>query len=337
MVLLDESQDSNDITLELFNKFNAKKIMVGDVYQKIYGFRGSINGMEKFKADKVLHLTYTFRFDSEDEVKLVNDYLKYCKGEKDKYLIKPFGKKDDKKIDNEETLCYLCRTNARVLEILEKKDLKTVRHPDNFFKNIFLLLSRKYKIGFGEVNESNLYTYLEDVIKVAEIIGDRDVIASANLIIKVIRKGESPYEYFNDLKEKAVSLYYSNIMKFIGTAHSCKGLEFDKVIVADDFPTIEDLIVNLYKKGKLVGYIEGNKFIVKKEGLFDVFRNGSNSVREELNLLYVAFTRFKKEVEIPNIYKLKDEYVVELPMEEECIGSFIDEREIDDSLEYLHI
>jgi ATP-dependent exoDNAse (exonuclease V) beta subunit len=126
-------------------------------------------------------------------------------------------------------------------------------------------------------------------------------------------------------------------MKFIGTAHSCKGLEFDKVIVADDFPTIEDLIVNLYKKGKLVGYIEGNKFIVKKEGLFDVFRNGSNSVREELNLLYVAFTRFKKEVEIPNIYKLKDEYVVELPMEEECIGSFIDEREIDDSLEYLHI
>ena len=311
IVFLDEANDTNDVTLSIFNRFNEKKIMVGDKYQKIYGFRGSINGMEKFKADKVLHLTYTFRFDDEEKVRLVNDYLQYCQGERKEYLIKPFGRKDD---DNRiETECYLCRTNAKVLEMLEVEDLKTVRHPDNFFKNIYLLLKRKYKIGFKEdVRFLSGNDYYEKVKEVAEVIGDMDVYSSANLILRVIRMGFNPYQYFDELKDKAISLYFSNLKRFVGTAHSCKGLEFDRVVVCDDFPTIEELIEDLYKSGRLHGVPETPVLKLSKSMLTNIFKQGSNKVKEELNLLYVVLTRFKKEIELPEIYYLKDEYAVEL-------------------------
>ena len=54
VVLLDEVQDSNMVTLSVFNQFNAKRVMVGDSHQKIYGFRGAIDAMEKFESDATL-------------------------------------------------------------------------------------------------------------------------------------------------------------------------------------------------------------------------------------------------------------------------------------------
>jgi superfamily I DNA/RNA helicase len=51
VVLLDEAQDSNMVTLSVFNQFNAKRVMVGDSHQKIYGFRGAIDAMEKFETE----------------------------------------------------------------------------------------------------------------------------------------------------------------------------------------------------------------------------------------------------------------------------------------------
>ena len=52
VVLLDEGQDVNPVILSIFEQFQARKIMVGDKHQKIYGFRGAINAIEEFKADE---------------------------------------------------------------------------------------------------------------------------------------------------------------------------------------------------------------------------------------------------------------------------------------------
>lgn len=61
VVLLDEAQDSNPVTLKVFLDFQGKKILVGDPYQSIYSFRGSINAMQTLDCKYKLKLSYCFR------------------------------------------------------------------------------------------------------------------------------------------------------------------------------------------------------------------------------------------------------------------------------------
>ena len=59
--LLDEAQDSNPVTIKIFNALKRQKILVGDKYQQIYQFRESLNAMEMIKAKYEFFLTHTFR------------------------------------------------------------------------------------------------------------------------------------------------------------------------------------------------------------------------------------------------------------------------------------
>jgi hypothetical protein len=62
-VLLDEAQDLSPVMASLFHfQDHAQRIMVGDSAQAIYGFRGAIDAMAKFKADQKLTLSQSFRF-----------------------------------------------------------------------------------------------------------------------------------------------------------------------------------------------------------------------------------------------------------------------------------
>ncbi len=61
--MLDEAQDTNEVTLGIFNCLNSKiKIYVGDRHQQIYSFRGSKNALDKISCDKQLYLSQSFRF-----------------------------------------------------------------------------------------------------------------------------------------------------------------------------------------------------------------------------------------------------------------------------------
>jgi superfamily I DNA/RNA helicase len=61
-VLLDEAQDTNPVTISIFDLINAdKKVIVGDTHQQIYAFRGAVDALEKFNGDKY-YLTNSFRF-----------------------------------------------------------------------------------------------------------------------------------------------------------------------------------------------------------------------------------------------------------------------------------
>jgi len=62
-VLLDEAQDLSPVMASLFHyQEHAQRIMVGDSAQAIYGFRGAIDAMRKFVADRQLTLSQSFRF-----------------------------------------------------------------------------------------------------------------------------------------------------------------------------------------------------------------------------------------------------------------------------------
>lgn len=131
MGLLDESQDTNRVTLEIFNLINFKKrIYVGDKNQRIYSFRGSqdifhlTNGIE-------LHLTESFRCHKKI-VKKANLVLSKFKGTENllRTNIKEKGKI--------KTKAFISRTNSELIKKIndmmeDDKSFKTIRSPHILF------------------------------------------------------------------------------------------------------------------------------------------------------------------------------------------------------------
>lgn len=65
VVLLDEAQDTNGVTLAIMDnaaKAGAQIVLVGDRYQEIYGWRGAISAMDTAESDITCHLTGSWRF-----------------------------------------------------------------------------------------------------------------------------------------------------------------------------------------------------------------------------------------------------------------------------------
>ncbi|MGH3737124.1 MAG: UvrD-helicase domain-containing protein [Micromonosporaceae bacterium] len=62
-VLLDEAQDANPVVADIIeSQHGAKRVLVGDRCQAIYGWRGAIDAMGRFAAEAHLHLSQSFRF-----------------------------------------------------------------------------------------------------------------------------------------------------------------------------------------------------------------------------------------------------------------------------------
>ena len=61
-ILLDEAQDTNPVVLEVLRKQPAQIVYVGDKYQQIYEWRGAVNAMENIATDSSVYLTTSFRF-----------------------------------------------------------------------------------------------------------------------------------------------------------------------------------------------------------------------------------------------------------------------------------
>ncbi len=166
-VMLDEAQDSNDVTLDIFNRLNSKhKVLVGDKHQQVYSFRESINAMAKIDG-KELALTKTFRF-PKNIANFSNILLERFKGEKLK--IQSDKKEVDFNIvydDSNKNVGYISRRNATLIakmqELSSKKEhYKTVRHPKEIFVTIkdigYFLDEKKEEIS----DQNNFLKQLKD-------------------------------------------------------------------------------------------------------------------------------------------------------------------------------
>ncbi|KAF2957005.1 UvrD-helicase domain-containing protein [Marinitoga sp. 38H-ov] len=294
-ILLDEAQDTNDVVLDIFNKLNGKKIIVGDPHQQIYSFRGSINAMYKIRNEmeaKVLYLTETFRFP------------KYI-AEKANYILRNF-KGEEKEIissksenDNEfNTICYITRTNSTLIKLIDEfknYEITLVRAPTEIFK---LPLSIYYYIKYlntgkhkDKIKEKWILNFkdLEELKDYAEDFEDYELISAINIAEEYDNK------LFDLLKIAEEKYNINNGKIYLTTAHTSKGLEWDKVIITHDFPNIIDLI----KKEKYKSIKEFTKSFKKHidkiiNGLNDKFKH--QNIIDEINLFYVALTRAKKKV-----------------------------------------
>ena len=290
IIMLDEAQDTNDVTLDIFENLNANtKICVGDNHQQIYSFRGSKNALDKINFDKILYLSCSFRFNN-TIASYANILLKNFKNEdveigvsKDIYEpIKSHG--------------FISRTNATLiaqiaLRIKDKKPFVTIREPNEIFtlsiEIYYLLNNQKEKIKRNKFLKD--FKNEEEILEYASEVEDYELKAS----LKIIKEYEHEIFLFKDISEKFYKAWANknnmafhnrvNEILFLTTAHTSKGLEWDSVTIADDFSDFADLVLDS-------GYESFKEFQKNINNLTN------QEIIDEFNLFYVAITRAKKTI-----------------------------------------
>ncbi|MBN9299969.1 MAG: ATP-dependent helicase [Filimonas sp.] len=286
-ILFDEGQDASPAMLDIFLKQKAIKVIVGDTHQQIYGWRYAVNSLKK--ADfTTYHLSTSFRF-SQEIANLAMETLLLKEHTNDYTELKIKGNGNTKV---NKTKAILARTNLGLL-------LKAIEY----------ITDKKYikKIYFeGNINS---YTYADDGTSLYDVLnlynGKRGAIRDN--LIKEMRTIEDLEEYIEKTEDaqlgmmlKIVEEYGSEIPALIksikdknvadadkdkaemifSTVHRCKGMEYDSVELVNDFIT----------EAKLKRAIAENR----STGTDDMSR-----LNEEINLLYVAITRTKNSLHIP--------------------------------------
>lgn len=239
----------------------------------IYGWRGAVNAMEKIKAEERV-LSKSFRF-GQDLADFAN------------YIINPSQpvvgfEKVDTKIGQVTAKKYthIFRTNGGLLDeainltaagVTCKADIDT-RKFESMLRSAIALRNNDQKNIKDEL--ITMYNKWEDLVEEAEDSPE------LKRIVLIINSGKQ-WLYLNTIaKMKRVPKEYDVLLI---TGHKSKGLEWDDVIIADDFAT--DMVI----KGD------------QGDGKYD---------QQEVNLFYVACTRAMGTLQIPlevyQAYKFND-------------------------------
>jgi F-box protein 18 (helicase) len=285
-ILFDEAQDASPAMLDVFLKQKATKVIVGDTHQQIYGWRFAVNSLEE--ADfKTYHLSTSFRF-SQDIANLAMEVLKYKKHINQHQPITIAGRGCSKEI---KTKAVIARTNLGLLlkaieYVTEKKQIKHIYFEGNInsytyaddgaslYDVLHLYNDKKHLIRDKLIKAMKDLDELEDYIKKTEDVQLAmmlEIVKEYGNKIPDIIKAIKEKHVDNDEKEKAEVIF--------STVHRCKGMEYDAVQLVNDFISEEKL--EKLKEDKKAEEIKSTK------------------LNEEINLLYVAVTRTKNSIHIP--------------------------------------
>jgi len=285
-ILFDEGQDASPAMLDVFFNQNATKVIVGDTHQQIYGWRFAVNSLEK--ADfKTYHLSTSFRF-SQDIANLAMGVLKFKKHLSKQQTTPIIGKGNNKEI---KTKAILARTNLGLLlkaieYITENKKVKKIYFEGNInsytyadegasLYDVLNLYNKKHHLI-----KDKLIKAMKDLDELEDYIEKTEDIQLAMMVEIVREYGNKIPDIIKEIKEKHVENNDKEKAEMIfSTVHRCKGMEYDTIQLVNDFITEEKL--EKLKEDKKSKEINATK------------------LNEEINLLYVAVTRTKNSIHIP--------------------------------------
>ena len=260
----------------------ASVILVGDSHQQIYSFRGARDTLKKIKTPKTMCLTQSFRFDN-NIARVANMILKTFKKEENKIVGTPVNR-PAKPHWNPERYTIIARTNAGVFDQAAKLShkykiafnggvqgyrLNGIKDVYNLYKDNLEKIHDRYIRSFGSYGRLKAYAKTVEDVELSSIC---KVVETYNTRIPSLVYA---------IKRKAVTLDDADII--LTTAHKSKGLEWNNVLLIDDFP-------NLVENNALVDH--------------------SRLEKDEFNLIYVAMTRtihnlrFQKESSLPAFIRL---------------------------------
>lgn len=257
IIYVDEAQDINPCILKVLEQQNCKMVYVGDQYQSIYAFRGAINAMSCVEGT-TLHLSQSWRY-GEAIANIAERILR-----KHKVDVKgnPSIESNVVHLLREEKYTTIFRTNSALLEYADKlisqgTSISIEIDISNFIRQVrsaVLLYKGKSPTHdmFVRFNKwSDFLEYAEEDIEAKRL---------ARIAVR------SDVDRFIERLEKVKECKNPSVI--LTTAHKSKGLEFDNVIVYNDFKFGEKDLLDMPE--------------------------------QELNLLYVACTRAKKKLQLPD-------------------------------------
>jgi len=245
LIILDEAGDTTEVILEVFKLLNSpKKLMLGDPYQNIYTFTHTIDGFNYLK-DKGIELELS------NSYRVSPDIAEYIQAFSRKYIDEEFNFKGLNTGFENNTECYITRTNARLIQVMQDlcdsgvDSFNSIRSIDDIFELVLTIITisagttikgksyAKYKYLVDEYNSFTRYkgsktTYLAWL---ASQLGHDVQIKSA---VRTIGNTVSSKVNLFDLKSKFVKMNSKKSNIYLGTAFVTKGLEFDTVHIEQD-------------------------------------------------------------------------------------------------------
>jgi hypothetical protein len=272
VIYLDEAQDSNPVSLDIFyRQTHAQLVMVGDPYQSIYEWRGAVNAFDTVPETFLRkELTESFRFTS--EIAELATKLTSIAG--NEVAIKGLASKDTIR-----STAIICRTNASILQHL----LSAVQQREKVFVLADLqdLWSKMYHISAlaGGAKPRYPNKSLVGFNSFDELVAESAHSAELKKLLSlgaILASGRGTHANIVSIKEVIVE-DVEEASYTITTCHKSKGLEWDYVKLDEDMLYVDE---------------------EEDYNLVDLLKAG-----QTLNLLYVAITRAKYAVKLPDLVK----------------------------------
>lgn len=234
-LLFDEAQDANPLTAQIVaDQTHLQRCYVGDSAQSIYSFTGAVDSLRKFDADHTATLTQSFRF-GDAIAEAANVYLDLL-GETVRVRGNPAI---DDVVDwtMTDVTATLSRTNAGALEAIvtaqkNGRSAAFIGDTDDALK--FTRVARSLKAG-KEPSDPKFaaFTTWSQLMEYVEQQPGGGELATYTKLVEERGVDDMESALKNLVHPKRADVIFA-------TAHKSKGLEFDRVKIADDFTVDTD-------------------------------------------------------------------------------------------------
>ena len=269
-ILLDEAQDINPvvsaIVLSQIKSDRSEKkpaiIVVGDNHQQIYSFRGAKDTLKTLAAHQTCYLTQSFRFDN-NIAKAANMVLSVFK--KETRQLRGTANPSKKPPWDPDRHTIIARTNAvlfdRAVQLYKTHDIGFAGGIQGYRLDLLTSVSFLYDKAKSRVQDPFIkgFSSFIDLKSYAAAVEDLEL---SSVCAVVEKYGPVLRSHVERIKQTARPPEKAGIL--LTTAHKAKGLEWDNVLIMDDF-------VSLVKDGRLI--------------------DTAGVDPDEFNLIYVAMTR----------------------------------------------
>jgi hypothetical protein len=229
-VLFDEAQDANPVVAAVVDRqTHAQRILVGDSCQAIYGWRGAVDALGCFPADRRLWLSQSFRFgpaiaaEANRWLALLDAPLRLRGSAKLRSQVGPLARPD----------AVLCRTNAEAIRqvlhgIDQGRRVALVGGGEQVRRLAQAALTLKAGQGTDHPELFAFGTWAEVQDYATHDHAGHDLKVLVDLV-----DSHGP-EQLIDLVDRLVPEQAADLV--VSTAHKAKGREWPRVQLAGDFP-----------------------------------------------------------------------------------------------------
>ncbi|GAB3740328.1 UvrD-helicase domain-containing protein [Spirosoma lituiforme] len=310
-ILFDEGQDASPTMLDVFSRQqHARRVIVGDSHQQIYGFRHAVNSLNQVDFD-AYGLTQSFRFppgiacQARRALSLKEPIHPFLGETYTPQAIEGMSV-DDATILAEPTClqALIGRTNLQLVSaaidllciqevigsVYFEGNFDTYTFMDNgagLLDMVLLQQDRQREIKNPLLRSMGSLEELGDYI---DQTGDGQMKTALELVLTY---GDDLPHFIEQIRTAHLAQHFRPHADLIfSTVHRSKGLEYDQVTLCDDF----------IDQRKLADYIDLLNQQQKAEAGGQPNRQPVNpgSILEEINMLYVGLTRTKQGLSLPD-------------------------------------